>query len=55
MDGEGVNVLLLEAAQNGAAVEDGEHGWREEPSHDGRQEVTIDKGLKNKFVYYYLL
>ena len=43
MDSERVDVLFLTAAQDGAAVDDGEEGG-EDKAHDyGRENITIDK------------
>ena len=46
--GKRVDVLLLKAAEYGAAVEHGEHRGADEPGHDGGQQVPIDEGL-NKY------
>ena len=43
MNGERVNVLLLTAAQNGAAVDDGEDGRADKTRDNAREDIIIDK------------
>ena len=43
MDGERVDVLLLTAAEDGAAVDDGEDGGADKTCDDAREDIIIDK------------
>ena len=48
VDGERVDVLVLEAAEDGAAVENGEHGGGGEGQQDHRQDIVVHKHLGKK-------
>ena len=45
MNSEGVDVLFLEAVEDGAAVETGEDGGGEEGSDDAGEDVGVDNLL----------
>ena len=50
---ERIDVFVLEAAEDGAAVEDGEDGGGHEGQQDGGQDVVVHKHLKfNNLVQY---
>ena len=48
---ERIDVFVLEAAEDGAAVEDGEDGGGHEGQQDGGQDVVVHKHLKFNHMY----